>query len=167
MKKIILFMLFLFIGVGLFAQGWLFPIKSLSKNNEITADRTVKVTSDSTYTTHFIRPQMGVGGIQILYNKVTKEVSFTPFAKVGIGATFALYKVTNGDAFNYLNFNGILFFPIPNTETPQTLSIAVTASALHLFGTNLNPSVGINFEPGYIKSDYFPVGPLINLTYNF
>ena len=170
MKKLLVILAVLALTVPILAQskraGILFPVKdNLPAVSHLTTDRSVRVISDSTYNTHLVRFAAGVSGVQILYNKVTREITSEAFAKVGIGLSYSFYRVTNGDPFNYLSLNGFLFLPI--TDVDQTISIAVTASAFNLFGTNISPALGINFEPGNIKSDYLPVGPLLSLKYNF
>ena len=170
MKKISMILVFVTFAVMGFSQekpftGFLFPVKDnpIVVNTTI-ANRALKV-ADSTYNIRLIRFNMEVGGIQVLYNKVAKEIKTEAFLKVGIGLSYSFYKVTGAVPFNYLSINGFVFLPV--TESNQTLSVAATVAAFRLFGTNLSPEIGINFEPDNIKSDYFPVSPLISLKYNF
>lgn len=136
------------------------PLVVKSQGNDL-----IKFRADSSYNIHLVRFNAGLGGVQILYNKATKEFKAEPFAKVGVGLTYSFYSVSNGEAFNYLSLNGFLFLPMTDLNT--TMSVAVTVSAFKLFGTNLSPSLGVNFEPSLINSDYVPVGPIFNLKYNF
>jgi len=166
MKKILLIYILLVIVSNSFSQGFLFPVKdNIVDMKRGPINRDIKVTSDSTYNIHLLRFNVEVQGVQIFYNKVTKDISSEAFSKLGIGLSYSFYKVTNNVPYNYLSLNGFLFFPM--NQNYETMSIAVTASAYHIFGTNLSPALGIGFEPAKVKSDYFPVGPLINLKYNF
>ena len=166
MKKLLVIIAVLVLTVPILAQskraGILFPVKdNLPAVSQLTTDRGVRVISDSTYNIRLIRFGAEVGGIQILYNKETREIKSEVFAKVGIGLRYAFYKVTNGEPLIYLSINGFVFM------NDESISFAVSASAFRFWGTNLSPSIGVNFEPGNIKTDIFPLGPLINLTYNF
>jgi len=117
-------------------------------------------------TTHLVRFDMNVGGVGYLYNKVEKQLELTSFLKVGMGLSYSFYKVEEGkEPYNYLSLSGFLFLPIP--ETGQKSSIAVAISAFNMFGLNLSPQIGLNFEPSLINSDYFPIAPLVGLKYNF
>jgi hypothetical protein len=170
MKKLIISLLFVAISFAGFAQGpWSGFILNVKDNPGIKdpnfASRNLTITGDSTYNLRLMRFNMDVGGIQVLYNKVTREIKPEAFLKLGIGLSLSFYKVTNGVPNHYLSVNGFVFLPI--TETNQSFSIAATVAAFKLFGTNLSPEIGFNFEPGNIKSDYFPVGPLVGLKYRF
>ena len=169
MKKLIIVLCLAVVTIAGFGQGFkgfLFPVeKNTPKVSGLTMTSNVKVTSDSTYNTHLIRFDMDVGGVEVLYNKVDNSLIANPFLKVGIGLSYSFFRVTNGIPFRYLSINGFVFLPI--TESNQLMSFAATLSSFTLFKLPISPGVGLNFTPGYIKSDYFPVGPLVNLKYNF
>lgn len=169
MKKYLI-LLFLFIPLIAFGQGsWLFDINKhpaviATKNKEITTDLKLKLKADSTYILHTIRAAVSVEGYQYLFNKVTKEFEGDTFKKIGLGVSYSFYSVKEGVATKYLSLNGFLFLPINEGDK---VSMAFSVSALNLFGLNVNPDIGVNFEPGLIKSDYVPVGLLLKLVYVF
>ena len=170
MKKISMILVLIALTASAFAQdkpfkGFLLPIE---KNpiivNTVQAYRDLEVV-DSTYSIRLFRLDMSLGGVQVLYNKVEKKLNPQPFLKVGLGLTYSFYKVVSGVPINYLSINGVVFLPL--TESNQLMSFAFTVSSLRLFKLPISPGIGINFTPSYIKSDYFPLAPLLNLKYNF
>lgn len=174
MKKLITFLTILFLPVLILAQnpfqGILYnindlPVVTQSKTRQFTADTQLKFRADSSYTIKLLRASMSVGGMQYLYNKTEKRFDPQAFLKVGTGLSFSFYNVCKGVAKKLFSIDGFIFWPIP--ETGQKLSIATGVSAFDLFGTGLNPQIGINFEPFYIKSNIFPIGPMLGLKYNF
>jgi len=174
MKKILFLLAFIAFGISVSAQsafdGFLFPV---SDNPTIVKSRVAYEQSkalstykaDSSYVLRLVRFNVGVGGVQVLRNKVEKEWKPEAFTKVGIGLSYSFFKVDKGEASNYLSLNGFLFLPV--TEANQTISIAASISAYRIFKTEISPSIGVNFEPSLIKSDYFPLAPLLSLKYNF
>jgi len=176
MKGAAVVILLLGLSAGVSAQkknvpGILLPVNenpAVLKSNPDFQNRSIR--GDSSYVIKLVRYSTSVSGGQILYNKVTKEFIPQTFTKVGIGMSFSFYKVQNGNAFNYLSINGFFFFPVSGGGTQitdQTMSVAVMAAAYKLFGTNLSPEIGINFEPSLLKSDYFPLAPMFGIKYNF
>ncbi len=170
MKRVVILFAFLLASYAVNAQAPVLfdinqhPAVMATKNNAVTVDMSLRLINDSTYTLRTFRAALSVEGVQYLYNKVSKRVELLPFHKIGLGGSYSFYRVRSGVATKYLSLNGFVFLPI---EESQKMSVAVGVSALNILGLNINPEVGINFEPTYIKSDYFPAGPLAKLTYVF
>ena len=160
MKKLLIAFAFLAIALTGFGQkiSMFLPVPDDLFTSEVTIDRTFRGTL-----IWLPRWAAGVTASQLNFNKVTKKLEIGAFSKYGIGLSMAHYVEVDGLPYNNFSINGFLFIPTQNEI--YNFSLGITASAFNFWGLNLQ--AGIDFEPGKIKSDYFPVAPLIGVKYNF
>jgi hypothetical protein len=158
MKKLLVIILLFGITVAVSSQSIWRPIPKNLFKGPLTADRTIKATG-----IWLPRWTAGVSATQLNYNKVTKKLELGTFSKYGIGLSYAHYIDVEGLPYNNFSLNGFMF--IPTQGVADAFSLGLTVSALDIFGMSLQ--AGVDFEPGKIKSDYFPVSPLLGIKYTF
>jgi hypothetical protein len=168
MKKFFIGMFFLLaISLAGFAQGsWDGFFLPVNKNSailkEYNAEGKLLIKADSTYNIRLFRGAAAVEGVKYLYNKTNKDFVPGSYGKIGVGMSWSFYKIVEGTPINYLSLNGFVFMPV---SSEQNLSIAATIALYNVLG--FSPQFGIDFEPALVNSEFFPVGPLVSLKYNF
>ena len=107
--------------------------------------------------TVLIRPEMTVAG-NVLKPKFNEAGEYDGFessfaTRVGLGASYSLYKVIDTQPVNVYSFAALL--SLATVEKPN-MGLLVTASAFNLF--SLSPSVGIGYDfvkDSAIKQNWF------------
>ena len=118
----------------------------------VTADQLQFVPGDKALSgTVLIRPEFTIAGnvLKPLYvdGKFTGfESSFA--TRVGMGASYSLYKLVDGQPYNVYSFAALL--SLATIEKPNA-GLLVTASAFDLYG--LSPSVGFGYD--FVKDSPF------------
>ena len=123
----------------------------------VTADQLQFVPGDKALSgTVLIRPEFTIAGnvLKPLYT----DGKFTGFessfaTRVGMGASYSLYKLVDGQPYNVYSFAAQL--SLATIERPN-MGILLTASAFDLYG--LSPSVGIGYDfvkDSPIKQNWF------------
>ena len=115
MKRLLIVLSFLFIGIGLSAQFFKPVPKTLFSE---TADRTIKGTS-----VWLPRPAINLTAIQWNYDKVTKSFNATAFTSIGLGVGYQHFIDTPDGAFNNFGFNAMMLLG-------ENISGALTFSGL-------------------------------------
>ena len=145
-KLIILLPLFLLLSAGLQAQsakGFFQPV---------TAEQLQFVPGDKALSgTVLIRPEFTIAGnvLKPLYT----DGKFTGFessfaTRVGMGASYSLYKLVDGQPYNVYSFAAQL--SLATIEKPNA-GILLTAAAFDLYG--LSPTVGLGYD--FVKDSPF------------
>ena len=170
-KAVLIFTLLTFMVIGdaqgLFT-GFLYPVKDNPKIVDQSKALKALQAPDSTFTTSLMRFNFGVSGVEAMWDKANKNIHTETFVKMGFGLSKSFYRVTNGVPYNYMSLNGYVFMPV--VDSSNNYSIALTISSFKFFNIEeLSPSLGVDIIPRYFKkeSQYFPVGLLFNLKYNF
>lgn len=140
MKKLLILSVLFVLVLGASAQS---PVKGFF--TPVTAEQIQGVDGQKALTgTVLIRPEFTIAGnvikpvfIDGKFNSF--EVSFA--SRVGMGASYSLYKLVDGQPYNVYSFAAQL--SLATVERPN-MGVLVTASAFDLYG--LSPSVGIGYD---------------------
>jgi hypothetical protein len=102
--------------------------------------------------TFLIRPEMTIAG-NVLKPKFNEAGEYDGFdssfgTRVGLGASWSLYKVVGEQPVNVYSFAALL--SMATVEKPN-MGLLVTASAFNLYG--LSPSVGLGYD--FVKDSPF------------
>ena len=173
MKRAIIIIFLFLSSLSISAQsawtGFFFPVKDnplvrMSQVKTFTTDMNLKLAADSSYIIKLFRFSWDVSGTEVMYNKATKSIEPQVYFKTGPGLNLSFFRVKNGTAYNYLSVGAFAF--LPATDSNLDLSFGLGLSAFDLFGVDgLSPQFGLDFTPALIKSDYFPVGLVVGITY--
>jgi len=160
MKRLIVIVLLLGFAIAGFSQSIWKPVPKNLFKKPLTSDSRIQIQGVGVW---LPRWTAGVSATQLNYNKVTKKLEIGTFSKYGVGLSYAHYVEVEGLPYNNFSVNGFMF--IPTNNDANAFSLGLTVSALDVFGMSLQ--AGIDFEPGKIKSDYFPISPLLGVKYTF
>ncbi len=146
MKRVIIFSVLMLLAIGASAQsakGFFQPV---------TAEQLQFVPGDKALSgTVLIRPEFTIAGnvLKPLYT----DGKFTGFessfaTRVGMGASYSLYKLVDGQPYNVYSFAAQL--SLATIEKPNA-GILLTAAAFDLYG--LSPTVGLGYD--FVKDSPF------------
>ena len=145
MKRLLIIFALVALSLGASAQGFFMPV---------TAEQLTPTTADSDKGltgTFLIRPEFTIAGNVIkpvfIDGKFSNfDVSFA--SRVGMGASYSLYKLVNGEPYNVYSFAAQL--SLATIERPN-MGIILSASAFQLYG--LSPSLGFGYD--FVKGQAF------------
>lgn len=142
MKRFLIIATLVIISVATSAQSFFTPV---------TADQLKGEGEKALTGTFLIRPEFSIAGNVIkpvfIDGKFSSfEVSFA--SRVGMGASYSLYKLVDGQPYNVYSFAAQL--SLATIERPN-MGILLTASAFELYG--LSPSIGLGYD--FVKDSPF------------
>jgi hypothetical protein len=129
-KRLLIVLSFLFIGIGLSAQSFFKPVPKDLFTIE-TADRTIKGTS-----VWLPRPAINLTAIQWNYDKVTKSFNATAFTSIGLGVGYQHFIDTPNGPFNNFGFNAMMLLG-------ENISGALTFSGLGILNLGVTYNLTI------------------------
>jgi hypothetical protein len=152
MKKLLILSVLFVLTLGVTAQS---PLKGFF--TPVTAEQIQGLDGQKALTgTVLIRPEFTIAGnvikpvfIDGTFNSF--EVSFA--SRVGMGASYSLYKLVDGQPYNVYSFAAQL--SLATVERPN-MGLLVTASAFDLYG--LSPTFGLGYDfvkNSPIKANWF------------
>ena len=118
----------------------------------VTADRIQSFDGEKALSgTVLIRPEFTIAGNVL--KPAYADGKFTGFessfaTRVGMGASYSLYKLVDGQPYNVYSFAALL--SLATIEKPNA-GLLVTASAFDLYG--LSPSIGVGYD--FVKDSPF------------
>ena len=142
MKKLLLIFALVALTIGASAQSFFTPV---------TAEQLKGEGEKALTGTFLIRPEFTIAGNVIkpvfIDGKFSNfDVSFA--SRVGMGASYSLYKLVDGEPYNVYSFAAQL--SLATIERPN-MGILLTASAFELYG--LSPSIGLGYD--FVKDSPF------------
>ncbi len=142
MKRLLLIFALVALVAGASAQSFFTPV---------TADQLRGEGEKALTGTFLIRPEFTIAGNVIkpvfIDGKFSSfDVSFA--SRVGMGASYSLYKLVDGQPYNVYSFAAQL--SLATIERPN-MGIIVSASAFELYG--LSPSIGFGYD--FVKDSPF------------
>ena len=142
MKRLLLIFALVALVIGVSAQPFFTPV---------TADQLRGEGEKALTGTFLIRPEFTIAGNVIkpvfIDGKFSSfDVSFA--SRVGMGASYSLYKLVEGEPYNVYSFAAQL--SLATIERPN-MGIILSASAFELYG--LSPSIGFGYD--FVKGQAF------------
>ena len=142
MKRFLIIATLVIISVATSAQSFFTPV---------TAEQLKGEGEKALTGTFLIRPEFTIAGNVIkpvfIDGKFSNfDVSFA--SRVGMGASYSLYKLVDGQPYNVYSFAAQL--SLATIERPN-MGILLTASAFELYG--LSPSIGLGYD--FVKDSPF------------